>query len=142
MARTSEQADTTSKRGDPTVGMPECVGSDCRYLEFSVKAEGKTYVRKIDDHASANDPASAVMKAQYQKQAEALYPSGGKCGGDCICEKTDKVLHGPTKPRTVEQTIKLEGPVGADGFEVTGTITYTITVFEGVCGPALPKKKA
>ena len=125
MVRTAQRVSTKVRRSR-SPEMPECVGSDCRYVEFDIT--GIT----MEPGAVSTDK----MKAQYEKQARALFSSGGKCGEGCICEKTDKILRGPTKPRTVERRIKLVSEdTTVDGFNLTGNITYTIIVFEGVCGP-------
>jgi hypothetical protein len=126
MVRKAKRVSKKVKRS-PSPEMPECVGSDCRYVEFDI----------TDIEMQPGSVSTDNQKAQYKKQVRELFSSGGKCGDGCICEKTDKIFRGPTKPRTVERRIKLVSEDSAvDGFNLIGQITYTITVFEGVCGPA------
>jgi hypothetical protein len=123
--------------------MPECVGNDCRYIEFSLtKVKAESWNDKQPTQTVVSHNVSPEMQNDFDLEIQKRFaPIGKGCGKDCVCKKTEKILSGPTIPETVTITITIDNAKSKlNGFEVNGTYTYTITVYAGICGPLPPKK--
>ncbi len=122
----------------------DCAGSTCRYLEFEfTKITVVSWLDQTGPQFTYNTVGLADFKAEVEEQIKRHYAPRAKCEGGCVCLKTSKILAGPTNPPTpCETDITLNNPAPNNkhnGFVVKVAYSYTLTVYEGICGPPPPK---